>query len=154
MAFNRKIGLFLAGFLVLSLLFSGLVSAYFEDYDNYNWNRRGTDTFKETTEFKKTTSTSTGDYWGSEKRTTTVSEKTVVERKDHRPYYGYDYYPSRYSNPRSYGYYDYGNDCYSSSCFRYKEPYRYSNYGSDRYGYDSYYAPRYDWNTGSYNWRY
>ncbi len=71
-------------------------------------------------------------------------------------------YDSEYDAPR-YRYLDssgrardyYRNDYYPGSNWRYKESYKSIDYPNENsYGYDYYYAPRYDWHRGFYNWRY
>jgi len=95
-----------------------------------------TNSYKETTEFSKTTETANKDYWNSEKIKTTITEKTEISRTSKTPYY---------TNRYSYAYAPY-------SSWRYKEPYNYYTYKNADYR-DYYYSPRYDSELGHYNWR-
>ena len=107
-------------------------------YSDYNVND-----FKETSEFTKTTEHKTGDYWNSNSVKTTTSEKTEVRKVTRTPSYSSSYY-----SLKRYGY----SDAPSYSNWRYKEPYISNKYQNTRYN-DYYYRPRYDSQSGSYNWR-
>jgi len=119
---------------VMAVLSIHAVSAYSFFEPRYN-----TDDFREITEFRQTTEHRTGDYWNSQTTKRTVSEKTEVRRKTRTPTYS--------------SYYGYPRDSYVPySSWRFKEPYRHSNYANARYN-DYYYKPRFDSNLGYYNWR-
>jgi len=65
--------------------------------------------YKQTTEFKQTTTSESRDYWGSQKRTVTVSDKTTIEMREPRYYYDNRYGDSYYYAPR----YDRRQDSYN-----------------------------------------
>jgi len=109
----------------------------------YHSPRYNIDDFKEITEFKQTTERKVGDYWNFESTKRTITEKTEVRKRTRTPIYSSYYYPN-------YG--AYGNSYVPFSNWRFKEPYRYSNYVNPRYD-DYYYKPRYDSYQGYYNWR-
>lgn len=110
------------------------VSAYSFFEPRYN-----ADDFRETTEFRQTTEHRTGDFWNSQTTKRTITEKTEVRKKIRTPNH---YYYSRYP----------GDSYVPYSNWRFKEPYRHSNYVNAHYS-DYYYKPRYDYNLGYYNWR-
>ena len=65
--------------------------------------------YKQTTEFKQTTTSESRDYWGSQKRTVTVSDKMTIEMREPRYYHsGNRYGNSYYYAPR----YDRRQDSY------------------------------------------
>lgn len=140
---NKKLLLFLV---VMTLFLSiNVVSASYFFGSQYR-----TNDFKEITEFKQTTEQKVGDYWNFESTKRTITEKTEVRKRTRTPFY--------YPNYRSYGNYyapyrtSYGNYYVPRSNWRFKEPYKYSNYANSPYS-DYYYKPRYDPYLGYYNWR-
>ena len=200
---NKK-GILFAGILILSLGVS-LVSAslcrnsggYYYCDGNYDGYRRDynrgydypsyklkykTDNYKDTVEYKRTTTSGYKDPYNSEKITTTITEKTTIEKKNKKPIYVYDYpstkYRDSYLGSRKY----LGYEKYSDSPWRFKEPYnkyKYDKYDRDDYDYcidkcirkegrrnrerclddcrdrkygDYYYKPRRD-SQGYFNWR-
>ena len=152
----RTKGLLLLSLVLVLVLSVSIVSAWesYDTYDSHPWQSSDlnykTQTYKDTTEYKRTTETGYKDRWNDEKLKTTVTEKTeysiTTKRPDYRTdvYYGYNSPSYRY-NDRDDKYRDYG------SSWRYKEPYsEWKQTGKDDY----YYKPRYDTYLGYYNWRY
>lgn len=129
---------------ILVLMINSVSAGFLSYFQEYSHPRDKTDSYKETTEFKKVTETNTRDYWNSETVKTTISEKTEISRTSRTPYYS-GYYAPSYSS------YYYNPVPYSS--WRYKEPYNYYNYENAHYR-NYYYKPRYDSELGYYNWRY
>jgi hypothetical protein len=145
---NKK--LFSLAVLIIFLFAINFVSAGFWDY----WSDYKTDTYKETSEYTKTTEFSSSDYYTSRRTKHTISEKTEYYERTRTPTYRYSRYP-RYDR------YDYHYDSVPYSSWRYKEPYDHDKYRCDyeddyrrkqcKKGY--YYKPRYDYDKGYYNWR-
>ena len=170
---NKKF-VFLSAFLVIFLLGISFVSASLCRGDDGYWHdcsyyepkiKYKTDSFKEVVELKKTTTSGYSDKYSSEKITTTISEKTTINRKNKEPYYDYDYF---YDYPS----YSYSHKYVPSSSWRYKESYHRSDYDDcidkcirksgrnnrerciDRCrNYNYYYKPRWDYDNQYYNWR-
>jgi len=143
---NKKSLLFLV---VIAIFLSiNLVSAYYSFGSQYR-----TNDFKEITEFKRTTEQKVGDYWNFESTKRTITERTEVRKRTRTPSYNpyYRPYGNSYS-PYGNSYSPYSNNYISGSNWRYKEPYRRSDYVNSRYN-DYYNKPRYDPYQGNYNWR-
>lgn len=118
---------------VLIILMINMVSAYhhYGYYPKYK-----TDSFRETTEFRKVTDSYSGDYWDSQRVRKTVTERTDVTRTKRYPsyHYGYGYGYGGYHKP----YYDYGYGYKPISKYSYYKPYHsrnlvYSNYADYYY---------------------
>ena len=114
-----------------------------------------TDTFRDTTENRHTTISTSRDRFTTESIRTVTTSYTDIQRETRTPirmqisspFFPFrTFYPSRTVI---------GNvDGYPSSYWRFKEPFDPNNprHMDSRYSY--YYQPRYDPNLGYYNWRY
>lgn len=132
----------LLAFMSILLMINFVSADYFFDYSP----RYKTDSYKETTEFKRTTEHKTGDFWNYESTKRIITEKTEVRRRTRTPYY-----PS-YGEYYRYDYRPYGYKPVPYSSWRYKKPYDHRDYIHAPYD-DYYYKPRYDAQLGYYNWR-
>jgi|TARA_Y100000310_G_C20540748_1_gene743167 hypothetical protein len=129
---NKKPLFFLVA-VAIFLSINFISASYFFDSD-YEVND-----FRETTEFKQTTEQKIGDFWDFESTKRTITETTEVRKRTRTPIYNSYYRP-------------YGNYDLPRSNWRFKEPYKESDYVGSHYN-DYYYKPRYDSNLGYYNWR-
>ncbi len=122
---NKKAILFSIA-LCLAVIAISNVSASYWDYPNYY------SSYDKDTYYHKNSAYSTTYHpWGVERTSYYTTQKTIVER---------NYYPSNYAY-RSYSYWRYEPSYYPTNYYNtYTKPY--------------YYAPRYDYNLGYYNWRY
>ena len=126
---NKKTILF--SIVLVFILSVGFVSAW----DNFG-NKK--DTFREITDFKKTTETTHRDPLNFERIKITNSQRIEVFRESRSPSYNSMPYSNfRYSSPSNYRWSDSRCDINDNRCRR-----------------DYYYQPRFDHNMGYYNWRY
>lgn len=155
---------------ILSIFLVSTVSAYSIWEPKYESYRLGSSThsggaYSSTSTYEKTV-VENEDRFGSDSVTTikkTESESYAPTRSiDYTYRYNSDnygkYYSDRYDSDYGYRYIDskgYGRTVYPESNWRYKQVYHNYDYPNENdYGYDYYYAPRYDWHQEIYNWRY
>jgi len=131
---NKKLLLFSIAVLIILSLNS--VSGF------YHYPKNHINDFKETTEFKQTTEHRVGDFWNFESTKRTITEETEVRRRTRTPIY----YSYRHPHSNSY------KDQVPSSNWRFKEPYDHKKYANAPNN-DYYYKPRYNHDSGTYNWR-
>lgn len=149
---NKQLSI-LAGLVILLFAINFVSAGFFSYLSDYD-----TNTYSNIEEYKRTTKSSTGDWWDRETKETTVYEKTETKRTKKTPRYRY------YGHYPKYGYgVHFIDDRHSYSNWRYKEPYKHYKYDCDKYRkkkdrdkckrYNYYYKPRYDHDKGYYDWR-
>ncbi len=141
----RKALILFATFVALALTLN-LASAYHYDW-NYGPSYNNNDNYYKETHSINSKNT---DYYydgnGYTQRTTTSNTKTQITRYE---------YPRYYGSSCDRDYYSYDCDGYSRSSYRYQPVYNNRDrYYGNNYDQNYYYEPRYDWNSGYYNWRY
>lgn len=148
-------------FFTLIVLSLNLIQAYHYDGRGYDYgmgygSRYSDDYYKKTTTHKETETSSNRGRYGYERTTRAFTETITIERRDY-PRAGYKIICSDYHYYTADGKAVYNSGCgnfYTSSSWRYKPDYRYSDYGKDDYRKPYYYQQMYDRDLGYYNWRY